>query len=55
MAGIDPIDSPTIDWEQQPAEGSSFTFSAEVEVKAKPLVKSYKGLTGVAHRGRGSP
>ena len=47
VAGIDPVDSPTIDWEQQPTEGSSFTFSAEVEVKAKPLVKSYKGLTGV--------
>lgn len=47
IAGIDPVDSPQVDWEQEPVEGEPFTFTAEVEVKGKPLVKSYKGLTGV--------
>ena len=45
--GIDPIDRPTIDWADEPAEGAPFAFTAEVEVKAPPLVKSYKGLEGV--------
>jgi trigger factor len=45
--GIDPIDRPTIDWTDEPAEGAPFAFTAEVEVKAPPEVKSYKGLEGV--------
>ncbi len=45
--GIDPIDRPTIDWADEPAEGAPFAFTAEVEVKAPPEVKSYKGLDGV--------
>jgi trigger factor len=45
--GIDPIDRPTIDWTDEPAEGAPFAFTAEVEVKAPPEVKSYKGLDGV--------
>jgi trigger factor len=45
--GIDPIDRPTIDWADEPAEGAPFAFTAEVEVKAPPEVKSYKGLEGV--------
>jgi trigger factor len=47
VAGIDPIDRPTIDWESEPVEGAAFSFKAEVEVKPRPEVKSYKGLTGV--------
>jgi trigger factor len=47
VAGIDPIDRPTIDWTDEPLEGSPFAFSAEVEVKRPPQVKSYKGLEGV--------
>src|SRR5207342_2458711 len=45
--GIDPIDRPTLDWTDQPAEGAPFAFTAEVEVKAPPEVKSYRGLEGV--------
>jgi trigger factor len=45
-AGIDPIDRPTIDWADEPAEGAPFAFTAEVEVKPPPEVKSYKGLEG---------
>ena len=47
VAGIDPIDRPTIDWDDAPAEGEPFAFNAEVEVKPKPEVKSYTGLDGV--------
>ncbi len=47
VAGIDPVDRPTIDWESEPQEGAAFSFNAEVEVKGKPEVTSYKGLTGV--------
>jgi trigger factor len=47
VAGIDPVERPTIDWDEGPAEGATFSFSAEVEVKPKPEVKSYKGLEGV--------
>jgi trigger factor len=47
VAGIDPIDRPTIDWTDGPLEGSPFAFTAEVEVKPPPQVKSYKGLEGV--------
>jgi trigger factor len=47
VAGIDPIDRPNIDWEAEPQEGETFSFKAEVEVKPRPEVKSYKGLTGV--------
>jgi len=47
VAGIDPVDRPTIDWEDQPVEGAVFSFKAEVAVKPRPEVKSYKGLTGV--------
>jgi trigger factor len=45
--GIDPIDRPTIDWTDEPAEGAPFAFTAEVAVKPPPEVKSYKGLEGV--------
>jgi trigger factor len=45
-AGIDPVDRPTIDWSDEPAEGAPFAFTAEVEVKPPPEVKSYKGLEG---------
>ena len=47
VAGIDPIDRPTIDWTDEPLEGAPFAFTAEVEVKPPPEVKSYKGLEGV--------
>jgi trigger factor len=47
VAGIDPIDRPTIDWSDGPAEGTPFAFTAEVEVKPPPEVGSYKGLDGV--------
>ena len=47
VSGIDPVDRPTIDWEDQPAEGAAFSFKAEVEVKPKPEVTSYKGMSGV--------
>ena len=47
VAGIDPVDRPSIDWEAEPQEGETFSFKAEVEVKPRPEVKSYKGLTGV--------
>jgi trigger factor len=46
-AGIDPVDRPTIDWEDEPAEGAPFSFTAEVEVKPPPEVRSYKGLEAV--------
>jgi trigger factor len=46
-AGIDPIERPTIDWSDEPVEGSPFAFTAEVTVKPPPEVKSYKGLDGV--------
>ncbi len=46
-AGIDPVDRPTIDWSDEPAEGAPFAFTAEVAVKPPPEVKSYKGLDGV--------
>jgi trigger factor len=49
VAGIDPIDRPTIDWADEPLEGAPFAFSAEVEVKPAPEVKTYKGLEGVKH------
>lgn len=47
VAGIDPVDRPTIDWDEAPTEGEPFAFAAEVEVKPKPEVTSYKGLDGV--------
>src|SRR5689334_3856876 len=47
VSGIDPIDRPTIDWQAEPVEGEVFSFQAEVEVKPKPEVKSYKGMSGV--------
>jgi trigger factor len=47
VAGIDPVDRPTIDWNDQPVEGAAFSFQAEVAVKPRPEVKGYKGLTGV--------
>lgn len=47
VSGIDPVDRPTIDWEDEPVEGSTFSFQAEVEVKPAPQVKDYMGLTGV--------
>jgi len=47
VSGIDPVDRPTIDWSDQPVEGETFHFKAEVEVKPRPTVSSYKGLTGV--------
>ena len=47
VAGIDPVDRPTIDWQAEPAEGAPFEFTAEVEVKPRPEVRSYRGLEGV--------
>lgn len=47
VSGIDPVDRPTIDWQAEPVEGEVFSFQAEVEVKPKPEVKSYKGMSGV--------
>jgi len=47
VSGIDPVDRPTIDWQDEPVEGEVFSFQAEVEVKPKPEVKSYKGMSGV--------
>jgi trigger factor len=45
-AGIDPVDRPKIDWADEPLEGAPFAFTAEVEVKPPPEVRSYKGLEG---------
>ncbi len=50
-AGIDPVDRPNIDWTDEPAEGAPFAFTAEVEVKPPPEVKSYKGLEGTRPAG----
>ena len=47
VAGIDPVERPTIDFDDGPEEGAPFAFSAEVAVKPKPEVKSYKGVDGV--------
>ena len=47
VAGIDPIDRPTIDWSDEPVEGSPFAFTADVDVKPRPEVRAYKGLEGV--------
>ena len=47
VAGIAPVDRPTIDWNDQPAEGAPFAFTAEVEVKPPPEVRAYKGLEAV--------
>jgi trigger factor len=47
VSGIDPVDRPTIDWQDEPVEGAAFSFQAEVEVKPRPEVSSYKGLSGV--------
>ena len=47
VAGIDPVSRPEIDWSDEPVEGTPFSFTAEVEVKQAPTVKSYKGLEGV--------
>src|SRR5205807_1537338 len=47
VSGIDPVDRPTIDWQDEPVEGEVFSFQAEVEVKPKPEVRSYKGMSGV--------
>jgi trigger factor len=49
VAGIDPVARPTIDWSDEPAEGTPFAFSAEVEVKPPPEVRSYKGLEAARH------
>ena len=46
-AGIDPVERPTIDWSDEPVEGTPFSFFAEVEVKPAPEVRSSKGLEGV--------
>jgi trigger factor len=47
VAGIAPVARPTIDWSNEPAEGSPFAFTAEVEVKPPPEVRAYKGLEAV--------
>lgn len=47
VAGIDPIQRPTIDWSDAPIEGTPFRFTAEVEVKPAPRVRSYIGLEAV--------
>ena len=47
VAGIAPVDRPTIDWNDQPAEGAPFAFTAEVEVKPPPEVRAYTGLEAV--------
>jgi trigger factor len=44
VAGIDPVDRPSIDWEAEPSQGQPFAFTADVEVKQPPEVKAYKGL-----------
>src|SRR3954468_6555122 len=47
VSGLAPIGRPTIDWEDAPAEGNEFNFSAEVPVKPPPTVSTYSGLEGV--------
>jgi trigger factor len=49
VAGLDPVARPTIDWSDEPAEGTPFAFTAEVEVKPPPEVRSYKGLEAARH------
>jgi trigger factor len=41
VSGIDPVDRPTIDWSDQPVEGETFHFKAEVEVNPRPPVCSF--------------
>jgi trigger factor len=47
VSGIDPVDRPTIDWQDEPVEGEVFSFQAEVEVKPRPEVREYEGMSGV--------
>ena len=47
VAGIDPVERPTIDWSDAPIEGTPFRFTAEVEVKPAPQVRTYTGLEAV--------
>lgn len=47
VAGIDPVERPTIDWSDAPIEGTPFRFTAEVEVKPAPRVRTYTGLEAV--------
>ena len=47
VAGIDPVERPTIDWSDAPIEGTPFRFTAEVEIKPAPKVRSYAGLEAV--------
>jgi trigger factor len=47
VAGISPVDRPTIDWSDEPIEGVPFAFTAEVQVKPPPEVRAYKGLEAV--------
>ena len=47
VAGIDPVERPTIDWSDEPVEGTPFHFFAEVAVKPEPQVRAYKGLEAV--------
>jgi trigger factor len=43
-AGIEPVDTPDVDFEQAPEAGKSFTFQAKVQVMPKPVLGEYKGL-----------
>jgi trigger factor len=44
VSGIDPLERPSIDWQDEPSQGIPFSFSAEVEVKPPPQVGDYTGL-----------
>ena len=50
VAGIDPVERPTIDWSDEPVEGTPFSFTAEVEVKPAPTVKATRGSRASGNR-----
>jgi trigger factor len=50
--GIDPIDRPTIDWSDEPVEGSPCSFTAEVVVKPAPRSPSTRAWRACASRSK---
>ncbi len=54
VSGIDPVDRPTIDWSDQPVEGETFHFKAEVEVKPRRHRQLLQGLDRCARARRGA-
>jgi trigger factor len=42
--GIEPVDSPQVDFDAEPEVGKAFSFHAVVQVMPKPVLGQYKGL-----------